>query len=103
MDISFGERTINSSDVRVIIIDESEPNHLGLMMVMKGYSLKEDELYGQASYLMLDQALGEYDVEMKVGGIELTGTLPTSLVVSYSLDDLPAAFDTMLERKLRDQ
>ena len=103
MDISFGERTINSSDVRVIIIDESEPNHLGLMMVMKGYSLKEDELYGQASYLMLDQALGEYDVEMKVGGIELTGTLPTSLVVSYSLDDLPAASDTMLERKLRDQ
>lgn len=100
MDITFGDRSIRAEDVRVHIWEDPAPDKLGLVVVMKGYTEAEDELYGQVAYLLLDQALGEYDIETKVGGIELRGSAPAGNAPELSLGELPVIFDAALRKKV---
>jgi hypothetical protein len=42
---------------------------VGILLFLPDYS-SVDSRFGQIVYLFLDEALGEYDVEMKVGFIQ---------------------------------
>jgi hypothetical protein len=46
------------------------------------------------TYLLLDQALGEYDVETRVGGIIVEAPSQSS-PETISLEQLPKAFDDL--------
>jgi len=48
-----------------------EDSQISLALYIRGYSQKEREIFGQAAFILLDMALGEYVVETAVGGIDL--------------------------------
>ena len=68
--VEFGGLRIDPSDVYYKFGKDSDPQKVGILLFLPDYS-SLDSRYGQTAYLFLDEALGEYDVEMKVGFIQL--------------------------------
>jgi len=69
----------------------------GLTLFIDGYDPAEREKFASAIYLMLDQTLGEYDVETKVGFIELEAASTRSASVKQPFASLAASFDRWLK------
>jgi hypothetical protein len=69
MAISFSGRTVRPKDVEFSLL--SNGRELWITLFFDGYRESERAIWGQIGYLLLDQALGEYDVETKVGPIQL--------------------------------
>jgi hypothetical protein len=67
-DLTFGGVSIKSDDVFYNIYKDEDK--LGVVLFFDNYSDKERATYGNLGYLFLDEALGEYDVETKLGFIE---------------------------------
>ncbi len=71
----------------------ADGGQLGICLYFDGYREQETRLWTQIGYLMLDQALGEYDVETKVGRIEFFPRHSPSQADRFPLSELPARFD----------
>ena len=69
----------------------------GLTLFIDGYDPAEREKFASAVYLMLDQTLGEYDVETKVGFIELESASAPSRLVKQAFSSLAESFDGWLK------
>jgi hypothetical protein len=65
----------------------------GLTLFIDDYNAAEREKFASAVYLMLDQTLGEYDVETKVGFIELEAASTRSASVKQPFSSLAESFD----------
>jgi hypothetical protein len=76
----------------------SDDAKLGICLFFDGYQEQDRKAWGQIGYLMLDQALGEYDVETKVGRIELFSSHARSGTARYPLSELPEMFDAQFAR-----
>ena len=66
--LQVGSLKIDPDNVYVQIARDD--TKLALRIFMPGYSDHEREKYGTIAYLLLDEALGEYDAETKVSGID---------------------------------
>jgi hypothetical protein len=95
-DVQLGPVTLRPADV-LVTIQEDGPK-AGLGVYIKGYKGKSDQQKIGAAFLMLDNALGEYDVMMRVGFIDFfaAGT-PTDLVM-HNMETLPVVFDNFFNR-----
>jgi hypothetical protein len=60
---------------------------------MDGYRESEHDRFAGVGFLMLDQALGEYDVETKVGGIDFKVRTVKSKLPKHAFSELGAVFD----------
>ena len=89
-DISIGSLTVKASSVRVQM--ERSLGKVDLTLFIPGYSADARKSYLPIVYLLLDEALGEYDVETYVGEIDL-GPNSEEPQNTYSLSELPKAFD----------
>jgi hypothetical protein len=69
-DIELSGLKIRSSQVFFGFIKDNDPSKVGVLLFIPGY-VREDSRYGQVGYLFLDEALGEYEMETKVGHIEM--------------------------------
>lgn len=96
MDISLGSVTVKAETVLVEVIPNS--GKVDLTVTMPGYAQETSNAYKQIGYLMLDQALGEYDVETRVGAISFVAT-PTSDKKAVHLEQLPKVVDSVLTSK----
>ncbi|WP_166426046.1 hypothetical protein [Paraglaciecola sp. 20A4] len=67
-DLTFGGVSIKSDDVYYNIYKNEDK--LGIVLFFNNYSEKEHTTYANIGYLFLDETLGEYDVETKLGFIE---------------------------------
>ncbi len=80
--LAFRQRT-NLKNTSIITIDglkvalkeiyfevKDDKGRLGITLYIKNYH-KEDKRFNQAAFLLLDTLLGEYDVETKIGFIEI--------------------------------
>ena len=67
-DLTFGGVSIKSDDVYYKIYENEDK--LGIVLFFNNYSEKEHTNYANIGYLFLDETLGEYDVETKLGIIE---------------------------------
>jgi hypothetical protein len=76
---------------------EPDGDKAGITLFIEGYNLREHEKYAGVVYLMLDQALGEYDVETKVGFIELKSNSAASNLAKQSFSSLATAFDKLVK------
>jgi len=74
-----------------------EGSKVGITLYMKGYTATPDQTYEQIAYLMLDTALGEYDVETKVGAIAVKDATTDDQVKKSPLKDLPSAVDAYFQ------
>jgi hypothetical protein len=57
-----------------------------------------DADWKQVGYLLLDDVLGEYDVESRVGLIKMVPPEGHTELERYPLAELPAAFDQLVSR-----
>ena len=72
---------------------EPDGDKAGITLFIEGYSPNEFEKYAGVIYLMLDQTLGEYDVETKVGFIKLKSKSAASNLARQSFSALAPTFD----------
>ena len=67
----------------------------GLRLFIPGFH--EDDLdWRQVGYLLLDDVLGEYDVETRIGFLKMYSPEAQTAESRYPLADLPSAFDNLI-------
>lgn len=96
MGIEMGGKNINPDDLKFQLFRDEEK--VGIMVFFDGYNEDEKNLYGQIGFLMLDQALGEYDVETKVGFIEFVSTESKYYEDAHPLTELQERFDNFYKK-----
>ncbi|QQS42315.1 MAG: hypothetical protein IPM63_05060 [Acidobacteriota bacterium] len=94
MTIEIGQLKLEPSDIQVSI--EPDGEKAGLTVFVKDLDQSRSDQYKQAAFIMLDQAIGEYDMETKVGFIGLQPFESNSDQERHSLDELPQRFDDFL-------
>jgi hypothetical protein len=98
-DIDYGNKIIKVPDVHFRLANDENPNKIGILIFMPGYNEAEKKVYDHIAYLMLDEALGEFDVETKVGFIEIQGYDSEYFPGSLPLDELGSRFDEVMKNK----
>lgn len=90
-DIEYNGKVIKSEDVYYKL--SFEDGQIGITVFLKGYNDKEIYTYGNAGFLYLDQALGEYDVETKVGAVGFKSTASARFAGAKPITNLAKDFD----------
>jgi hypothetical protein len=98
-DIEFGGKKILAKDVHYLLAKDGEK--AGIVLFFDGYNENEKATFGQIGYLYLDEALGEYAVEMQVGFIEFQPRTSKYFAEALPLKKLPSHFDEFLSRRAR--
>jgi len=91
MDVNYGGVTVKARSV-VVALESAAPK-ANLTIFIPGYSRTAYQTYMPIAFLLLDHALGEYDVETRVENIEIK-PLTEAPTTAYSLEALPKAFDS---------
>lgn len=89
--LQIGEQMIDPQDVEFAL--DRDGDRVGLFLFIDGYSESNSKLWGQVGFLFLDVALGEYDVETKVGHIDFKPYAFKTELERRPLTELPAHFD----------
>src|SRR4051812_17973670 len=89
----IGSTRVDTSDVEFSLLDNGRI--AGLYLFIPGYEDNNTNLK-QIGYLMLDDFLGEYDVEMKLGLIEMLPFESEPEMERYPLKELPGRFDRLV-------
>jgi hypothetical protein len=92
--------TIQFQDVsldpqKVLVRLSRDGDKVGMTIFIDQYSKAREAEFGQAAFLLLDEALGEFDVETKVGFIELRALPETIPPNTVPLSGLASAFDRL--------
>jgi hypothetical protein len=92
MDVKYGGVSVRAESVTVQLIRSGQV--ADATVFMPNYSEADRKAFVGIAFLLLDSALGEYDVEMRVGQINVEGA-PKAPAQTSSLQDLPKAFDAL--------
>jgi hypothetical protein len=95
-DLNYGGRAVKADDVRYLLAKDGDK--VGVVLFFEGYNEEEKGTFGQIGYLFLDEALGEYSVEMQVGFIDFQGHDSKYFAQSQPLRELPSHFDEQVSR-----
>lgn len=93
--VEFDGVRVDPSSVEYSLL--SSKTAVGLYLFIPGYS-SDDSRFGQAAYLLLDEALGEYDVEMKLGLIKMFAPEAETNGPRYAFVELPDHFDDVCRK-----
>ena len=91
----MGDVKLNPSDLAFTLEPDGEKT--GLTVFVKGYDESKKSQLLHAVYLMLDQAIGEYDMETKVGFIEMRPYEELSQCKKHDFADLAEHFEKFTE------
>ena len=94
-DVELGGVKVAPKDVAFILVPDGDK--AGLLIFLAGMNQAQDSTYKQIAYLFLDQALGEYDVETKVGAIEILPADTQTKSEKRPLTELPDAVDSFMK------
>jgi len=94
-DLQYSGILVKASTVTATIRPEGQK--AGITLFIPGYSESAHKAYTGIAFLFIDQALGEYDVETRVGRINVQAP-STSAEGAFPLEKLPAAFDALFAR-----
>jgi hypothetical protein len=90
-DIQFGEEKVSADDVHYVLVKHGQK--IGIILFFDGYSEEKSTFFGQVGYLFLDEALGEFAVEMQLGVIEFHPRESAYFDRASPLRELPSYFD----------
>lgn len=90
--VEFRGKTVNTKDVQFSLLDNGKI--AGLYLYIPGFRDDDQDLM-QIGYLMLDEALGEYDVELRLGLIKILSPEAKTEFNRYPLLELPWRFDQL--------
>jgi hypothetical protein len=77
---------------RFLLVKDA-PGKVGIVLFLEHYSKDRHDVFAKAGYLLLDEALGEYDMETRVGAIDFLTADSPYFTRSYPLTTLAADFD----------
>jgi len=95
-DLSYGGVTVRAEAVSVLT--EPDGQKLDITVFIPGYSEASKDTYDAIAFLFLDQALGEYDVEMHLGEVSIKA-ISQAPPKAYSFAALPKVFDASIARR----
>lgn len=90
--IQIGESFVEPGDVEFSLI--SKGSLIGIQLFIPGFR-EDNTTLKQIGYLMLDEALGEYDVETKIGPIKMLPPESPRTIQRYPFTELPSLFDQL--------
>jgi hypothetical protein len=93
--IEIGRTRVDPEDVEFCLLTNG--SEIGLRLFVSGFN-ERDTALKQIVYLMLDEALGEFDVETKVGLIEMLPSKSPDTANRYPLCELATLFDELASR-----
>jgi hypothetical protein len=97
-DIRYADKKVRSEDVHYLLFKDEAPEKVGVMIFLDEYKEEEKRtVWGQIGYLFLDEALGEYEVEMKLGAIVFQSRQSKHFEAAHPLARLPKEFDDYFE------
>jgi hypothetical protein len=88
--IEMGKQSINAKSVKFVASRAGDK--LDIEVFVPGFTTMDE--MGAVAYLLLDHTVGEYDMETKIGGIDIAG-IDKAPVGAKPLVDLPAAVDAI--------
>lgn len=94
-DIGYGNVTVKANTVAALL----KPNggKVDVTVLIPGYTAETRTVYVGIAFLMLDQALGEYDVMTRVGVVQVEA--PKAGQSAVTLAQLPVAFDACFDKR----
>jgi hypothetical protein len=93
--VEFRGKRVYPKDVQFSLLNSGKT--AGIYLFIPGYQEGDVDLK-QIGYLLLDEALGEYDVESRLGLIKILSPQTPTDGERYPLGDLPAQFDELVSR-----
>jgi len=90
--VRLGQECIDPADVEFSLL--TDDSAIGLRLFIPGFR-EGNKAMKHIAYLMLDEALGEYDVETKVGLIQMLPSNSHPTAERYPLAELAARFDEL--------
>ncbi len=87
----MGELELGPENFEVAM--DPDGDKTGFTVFIKSFDQDLLNAYAQAAFIMLDHAIGEYDMMTKVGAIEFEPFETPSQTPRYSLEELSAEFD----------
>lgn len=96
-DIDYGGVIVTATSVKYKMFKDNDK--VGIIVFIKGYNKKQKNIYDNIGYLLLDEALGEYDIETKVGFIEFHGHDSQYYEGAQPIKYLAEAFDEYFEKQ----
>lgn len=95
MTVSFGGRTVDPDSVACSLLSNGQ--ELGVFLYFDGYCEEDRPVWDQIGYLLLDDALGEFDVETKIGLIKFLAADGHPNAPRFPLSCLAEKFDELSE------
>lgn len=92
--VEFRGKRVDPSQVRFTLLDNGKI--AGVRLFLPGFQERDPDLR-QVGYLLLDNALGEYDVETRLGLIEIRA-LESSKEYRHPFSELPGLFDSLVNK-----
>jgi|HubBroStandDraft_6_1064221.scaffolds.fasta_scaffold20970_2 hypothetical protein len=93
--VEFAEKRVDPEEVQFSLLDNGKI--AGIHLFIPGFRDDDAELK-QIAYLLLEGALGESDVESRLGLIEMFSPQTATAGTRYPLADLPARFDRLVSQ-----
>jgi len=93
--VEFRGKRVDPKDVQFSLLDNG--NTAGIHLFIPAFQ-EGDADWKQLGYLLLDDTLGEYDVEARLGLIKMLPTDARTEWKRFPLAELPRAFDQLVSR-----
>jgi hypothetical protein len=93
--VQIGETCVDPGDVEFSLLTNG--TMIGIKLFMPRFR-EDDAILKQVAYLMLDEALGEYDVETKLGLIQMLPSESADSTQRYPLSELSTLFDQLASK-----
>ena len=93
--VEFRGKRVNPKEVQFTLLDNGKV--AGVYLFIPGFR-EDDADLKQIGYLILDDVLGEYDVEARLGLIKMLSAETRTQGERYPLSELPARFDELVAR-----
>lgn len=90
--MQIGESCVDPSDIEFSLLTKGSV--IGIQLFIPGFS-ENNVTLKQIAYLMLDDALGEYDVETKLGLVQMLSPESPRTTRRYAFSELPSLFDRL--------
>jgi len=95
-DLEFSGVSVAVDDVHYKMYKDG--HKVGIIIFIEGQNEEQADLYGNIGYLFLDEALGEYDVETKVGFIEIHNRQSKQYEGASPLSELASDLDAYYQQ-----
>jgi hypothetical protein len=95
-DIVYSGKSVAAKDVRFVLVPDNKVQKFGIIIIFKDYSDRDRRFWQETAFIFLDMAIGEHDVAMKVGKIDVNGIKSQVSSHSKPIPELAHDFDTAI-------